>query len=265
MTRQLGQKIFDRVNPLVGFSVSRYVFSIGIFVGLVVFSVVSMQSLGVDLLPTVNIPVVNISTGYTGASPASVDTDVTQVIETAVAQVPNVTTVSSTSSTGQSRVTLQLADGTDQNSAANQVASLVSAATRQLPSGADSPSVRTFNPNASAILEFGVAGGTASQAEVYDYVNNQLLPLLQRVASVADVSLSGGTQRSVSVLLDPNKLSSYGLNPQVVSGAISGSNVSSSIGTISQNGNSLNYTTNSKLTDLGQIANVIVDSTKGVR
>ncbi|GAA5504056.1 multidrug resistance protein MdtC [Deinococcus xinjiangensis] len=265
MIREVGKKVFDGVNPLVGFSVSRYVFSIGIFVGIVVFSLVAMRSVGVDLLPSVNIPVVNISTSYSGASPASVDSDVTKVIESAVAQVPNVTTVSSTSSTGQSRVTLQLADGTDQNATANQVASLVSAVTRQLPSGAGSPSVQTFNPNSSAILEFGVSGGTASQSDVYDYVNNQLLPLLQRVDGVADVELSGGTQRSVDVLLDPNKLSAFGLNPQAVSSAIAGSNVSSSIGSISQNGNSLNYTTNSKLTSLNDIAGVPVDAAKGVR
>lgn len=265
MIREVGKKVFGGVNPLVGFSVSRYVFAIGIFVGVLVFALVAMRSVGVDQLPTVNIPVVNVSTSYPGASPATVDSDVTKVIESAVAQVPNVTTLSSTSSTGQSRVTLQLDDGTDQNSTANQVASLVSAATRQLPSGAGSPSVRTFNPNSQAILEFGVSGGTASQSDVYDYVNDQLLPLLQRVDGVADVELSGGTQRSVGVLLDPNKLAAYGLNPQAVSSAISGSNVSSSIGTITQSGNNLNYTTNSALSSLEDIGNVIVDAGKGVR
>lgn len=265
MIREVGKKVFNSVNPLVGFSVSRYVFSIGIFVGVLVFALVAMRSVGVDQLPSVNIPVVNVSTSYPGASPATVDSDVTKVIESAVAQVPNVTTLSSSSSTGQSRVTLQLADGTDQNSTANQVASLVSAATRQLPSGAGSPSVRTFNPNSQAILEFGVSGGTASQSDVYDYVNDQLLPLLQRVDGVADVELSGGTQRSVSVLLDPNKLSAYGLNPQAVSSAINGSTVSSSIGSISQSGNNLTYTTKSSLGSLNDISNVIVDAGKNVR
>ncbi|WP_216325535.1 efflux RND transporter permease subunit [Deinococcus aestuarii] len=265
MIRNVGRKVFDRVNPIVGFSVARYVFAIGIFVGIVVFGVVSMRSLGVDLLPSVNIPVVNVSTSYPGASPTSVDEEVTQVIESAVAQVPNVTSISSTSSTGSSRVTLQLEDGTDQNATANQVASLVSGATRQLPDDAGSPSVRTFNPNAQAILEFGVSGGTASQADVYDYVEDQLVPSLQRVEGVADVELSGGSQREIEVLLDPNKLAAYGLNPQSVSSAISGSNVRSSIGTVTREGNTLNYTTNARLTSLEDISNVILDADRGVR
>ncbi|AFD26392.1 efflux RND transporter permease subunit [Deinococcus gobiensis] len=265
MIRKVGQKVLAGVNPLVGFSVSRYVFAIGIFVGVVVFGLAAMRSLGVDLLPSTTIPVVTVSTSYSGASPASVDDEVTQVIESAVAQVPGVTTLSSSSGTGNSRVTLQLQDGTDQNSAANQVASLVSAAARQLPDGASSPSVRTFNPNSGAILEFGVSGGVAAQADVYDYVENQLVPNLQRVDGVADVSLTGGSRRTVAVQLDPDKLSAYGLNPQSVSSAISGSNVSSSIGTITRDGNSLTYTTNAKLTSLDDIANVLVDTAKGVR
>ena len=89
MIRNVGRKVFDSVNPLVNFSVTRYVFSIGIFIAVVVFGVVATRSLGVDLLPSVNIPVVNVSTSYPGASPTSVDEEVTQVIESAVAQVPN--------------------------------------------------------------------------------------------------------------------------------------------------------------------------------
>ncbi|WP_135229044.1 efflux RND transporter permease subunit [Deinococcus fonticola] len=265
MIRQVGEKIFNSVHPLVNFSVRRYVFSIGVFVAVMVFGLNAMRSLGVDLLPATNIPVVSINTSYSGASPATVDEDVTKVIESAVAQVPNVSAISSTSSTGSSRVTLQLDDGTDQNAAANQVASLVSSATRQLPDGADNPSVRTFNPNASAILQIGVSGGTASLADVYDYVNDQLLPTLQRVDGVADVELSGGSNREVQVLLDPDKLGAYGLNPQAVSSAIAGSNVRSSIGTITQQGTSLTYTTNAKLGSLEEIADVIVSGDKNVR
>ncbi|WP_288403908.1 hypothetical protein, partial [uncultured Deinococcus sp.] len=64
MIRKVGQKVLGGVNPLVGFSVSRYVFAIGIFVGVVVFGLAAMRSLGVDLLPSTTIPVVTVSTSY---------------------------------------------------------------------------------------------------------------------------------------------------------------------------------------------------------
>ncbi|GGR17823.1 efflux RND transporter permease subunit [Deinococcus ruber] len=262
--RERQKGFFARINPVVNFSVTKYVLSISIFIGVVVFGFISMRSLGVDLLPTITIPVVNISTDYSGASPTSVDTQVTQVIESAVAQVTGVSSMSSSSDAGSSRVTLQFADGTDQNAAVNQVASLVASAARRLPTGAGTPSVRTFNPNASAILEFGVSGGTASLSDVYDYAQNVLTPALQRVDGVANVTLSGGQSRQVQVLLEPNKLSYYGISPTSVSSAISSSSVNSSIGSITQASNTLTYTTNSTLTTLAGIGNVLVDSARGI-
>ncbi|MGY2896591.1 efflux RND transporter permease subunit [Deinococcus sp. UYEF24] len=263
--RATGQKLWDKVNPLVGFSVTRYVLSIGIFVGVIVFGYISTRALGVDLLPTITIPVVSINTTYTGASPESVDKQVTQVIESSVAQVTGVSGISSTSSSGRSRVTLNFETGTDQNSAVNQVASLVAGAARRLPDGADTPSVQQFNPNASAILEFGVTGGSASLDDVYDYAQNVLTPQLQRVNGVANVTLTGGSQRRVKVLLDAATLSSYNLTPSQVSSAIVASNVNSSIGTITKDSDTLTYTTNSSLTSTGDIGNVVVDNARGVR
>ncbi|GGJ69288.1 efflux RND transporter permease subunit [Deinococcus aquiradiocola] len=263
--RALQQKLWERVNPIVGFSVTRYVLSIGIFVGVVVFGWISTRSLGVDLLPTVTIPVVSVNTTYSGASPESVDTQVTQVIESAVAQVTGVSSMSSTSSSGRSRVTLNFATGTDQNSAVNQVASLVASASRGLPSGAATPNVQSFNPNASAILEFGVTGGKASLDDVYDYAQNVLTPALQRVDGVANVSLSGGSQREVKVLLDADKLSAANLTPAQVSSAIAASNVNSSIGTITRGGDTLTYTTNSTLSSTTDIGNVLVDNARALR
>jgi hydrophobic/amphiphilic exporter-1 (mainly G- bacteria), HAE1 family len=262
--RTLQKKIWDRVNPFVNFSVTRYVLSIGIFVGVVIFGFISTRSLGVDLLPTITIPVVSVNTSYSGASPDSVDTQVTQVVESAVAQVSGVSGISSTSSSGQSRVTLDFESGVDQNSAVNQVASLVAGAARRLPSGAGTPSVQSFNPNASAILEFGVSGGQASLDDVYDYAQNVLTPQLQRVAGVANVTLSGGSQRQVKVLLDANRLGASTLSPAQVSTAITNSNVNSSIGTITKDSDTLTYTTNSTLSSTADIANVLVDSARGI-
>ncbi|MFC4452423.1 efflux RND transporter permease subunit [Deinococcus sonorensis] len=262
--RELQRELFGRINPVVGFSVSRYVLAIGLFVGVVIFGLLSTRSLGVDLLPGITIPVVSVNTSYSGASPASVDKQVTQVIESALSQVTGVSGISSTSSTGSSRVTLNFETGVDQNSAVNQVASLVASAARRLPDGAGTPSVQSFNPNASAILEFGVSGGAASLNDVYDYAENVLTPALQRVDGVANVTLSGGSQRQVQVLLNPNQLSVYGLSPSDVSNVINSSNVNSALGTITTDNTSLTYTTNSQLTSIQDIQNVVVDAARGV-
>jgi HAE1 family hydrophobic/amphiphilic exporter-1 len=71
--RQLEATVFNRINPAVSFSIRRYVLAVAIFVAIGVFGVVSMLGLGVDLLPSVNIPVVVVVTTFPGATPGVVD------------------------------------------------------------------------------------------------------------------------------------------------------------------------------------------------
>ena len=130
-TRELQAKIFDRINPLVRFSVTRYVFSIGVFVAIFAFGLISFLNLGVDQFPSINFPFVVVTTTYAGGSPNVVDQQVTQVIENGVSSVSGITDINSTSSTGASVVILTFNESTNQDSAANQVASLVSAASRR--------------------------------------------------------------------------------------------------------------------------------------
>src|SRR5271169_5679231 len=151
--RDLQTKLFDKINPGVRFSVTRYVMAIGFFVAVVVFGLVSAMKLGVDLLPSVNIPVVVVNTTLPGASPAVVEEQISQVIENAVSSISNITTLNSTSVLGASRVVISFNPASDANADANQVASLVSSVTRNLPLGATAPSVQSYDPNALPILQ----------------------------------------------------------------------------------------------------------------
>ena len=170
--RELESKGMIKINPAVQFSVSRYVLAIGFFLAIVVFGLVSTVNLGVDLFPSTNVPVVMIQTTYTGASPEVVDVQVTQIIENTVSTLSGITDMNSSSSTGSSRVILQFELGTDKNAAMNQVASLMATAIRRLPVNVTAPTVRTFDPNAQPILQFGIIPTSSSMAEVADYAQN---------------------------------------------------------------------------------------------
>ncbi len=131
--RDLQAKIFDRINPAVQFSVTRYVLSIGFFVAVAAFGLISTMNLGVDLLPSVNIPVVVVNTTFPGASPSVVEQQVSQVIENAVSTLSGITTMKSTSVLGSSRVVISFDPDTDRFADTNQVAALVSAVARSFP------------------------------------------------------------------------------------------------------------------------------------
>ncbi len=263
--RDLESRIYNRVNPAVRFSVTRYVLAIGIFVAVVVFGFVSVLGLGVDLLPAVNVPAVVVVTSYPGATPTVIDQQVTQVIENVVSSLSNITDLNSTSSVGTSRVIVVFDPSVDRNSAANQVSTLVSAAIRSLPSGVNPPTIRTFDPNSQPILQFGLSGGGASLADVNDYVQNTLTPDLERVPGVANIGIDGGPTKQFQVLLSPERLRYYNLTPQQVVSAITGSALSQPIGTIVTRNSALTFTTQNTPTSFAQIGQTLVDSARGIR
>ena len=262
--RDLEATIFNKINPAVSFSVTRYVLAIGIFVAVFVFGIISTLSLGVDLLPAVNIPVVVVVTSFPGATPGVVDQQVTQVIENVVSSLSGITDISSNSSIGTSRVFVSFDAGTDKTSDANQVSTLVAAAIRSLPPGINPPTIRTFDPNSQPIIQFGISGGAASPSEVSDYVQNTLTPVLQLVPGVANVSVDGAPARQFVVYLNPNKLQYFNLVPQQVVTAIINSAVSTPIGTIVSNNNSLTFTTQNVPANLLQIEHTLVDAARGI-
>ena len=264
-TRDFQAKIFDRINPAVKFSVTRYVFAIGVFVAIFAFGLISVLNTGVDQFPSINFPYVVVTTSYPGASPSVIDEQVTQVIENAVSTLSGITDINSTSSTGASQVILAFEQSTDQASDANQVASLVSAATRRLPQGVDSPIVQTFDPSSIPVLQFGLSGSGASLGDVSTYVTSDLTPLLERVSGVANIQVDGGPTRQFQVLLNPNRLQAFELTPQQVVAAIAGSAINQPIGTINSHNNALTFATENVPTDTRKIANTLIDPSRDVR
>jgi HAE1 family hydrophobic/amphiphilic exporter-1 len=263
--KELQTKIFDRMNPAVRFSVKRYVLAVGFFVAIVLFGLVSTFNLGVDLLPTVNIPVVAITVQYPGATPAVVDQQVTQVLEGGVSTLAGITNLSSNSSAGSSRIIVQLDASVDKNAAMSQISARVSSMARRLPVGINTPTVQTFDPNSAPILQFGVTAGAVPMEVLGSWVLNDLSPHLERVDGVANVTIDGAPTRQFQVLLDPNKLSLAGLNPQQVSGAIAASALNRPIGSITSNQNTLNFATMNLPGDGGALGSILVDATRGVR
>ncbi len=262
--REFEGRLFRTVNPAVRFSVTRYVFAIGIFLAVVVFGLISALGLGVDLLPSVNIPVVAVTTTWSGATPGVMDQQVTSVVEDAISTLSGITDLNASSSTGLSRVVVLFGPDTDQASDANQVAAQVSAATRRLPTGVTAPVVQTFNPNSAPILQFGLTAGATNLAEVNDWATNVLIPLLVRVPGVAAVTVDGAPTRQFQVLLNPDRLAYYNLPPQQVVSAISASDLNQSIGSIVSHGSTMTFATQNVPTRASQIAAVVADPARGV-
>ncbi|RTR30972.1 efflux RND transporter permease subunit [Deinococcus radiophilus] len=253
------------IHPAVRFSVRNVVFSLGIFVVAVLLGLISATRLGTDLLPDFEVPVLAISTTYPGATPDQVNREVSERIEDAISTVAGVTDVNTTSVSNQSAVVVTFDDSTDIDAAANEISQSVSAIRAALPSGAEAPVIQKFDPGAQPIMTLALLSGGAGAAEAADYAENVLQPQLQRLSGVADVSISGGREREVSVLLDPTRLSSYNLSAAQVSGAISASALDLPAGTIDEGGQEISFSTSNTPTTLQDVENILVDSARGVQ
>ena len=253
------------IHPLIRFSVKNYVFSIGIFVMLVLAGLVTTFRLGVELLPNFEVPILAVSTGYPGANPDQVDREVSRKIEDAISTLAGVTDINTTSVSNQSAVVITFSDDTDIDGAANSVSQAVAAIRGSLPDGSNAPVVQKFDPNATPILTLALLGGSNPPAQVTTYAEDVLVPRLERVEGVADVSVSGGPERKVQVLLDPAKLQAYNLSPARVTQAIGASALDLPAGTVERGGVQTQFSTRNTPKSAADVGRITVDAQTGLQ
>ncbi|MBX4941671.1 efflux RND transporter permease subunit [Rhizobium binae] len=162
-------------------------------------------------LPDVDRPVVTVRTTFDGASPQTIDQELTKVIEGAVARVSGLKSISSTSSFGQSRVTLEFSDAIDLAVAANDVRDAIGRITQNLPDEADAPQIVKADSDSSAIMRLAVTSTKLNMDDLTQLVENEVIDRLASVDGVADVQEYGDQEKVFRVDVDQGALASRGL------------------------------------------------------
>ncbi|WP_159798198.1 efflux RND transporter permease subunit [Puerhibacterium puerhi] len=183
-------------------------------VAIFVLGVVSMGSLRQELIPSLQIPQAAVVTTYPGAAPDVVADQVSEPLETAVKGVDGVEAVSSTSSTGMSVTSVEMAYGTDMDSAATQLRGAVDQVRSQLPEDVD-PQVVTGSVDDLPVLQLAVSrageGEELDDAAFAALVEDTIVPRLEEVDDVRGVSVSGVADQEVRIDADPAALAAAGL------------------------------------------------------
>ena len=169
--------------------------------------------LGVEVreLPDVDRPVVTVTTNFSGASPETVDQELTGRIEGAVGRVSGVRTISSESRYGRSRVTLEFTDGVDLDVAANDTRDAISRIANDLPDDADEPQIVKADANADAVMRIAVTSDTRSPQDLTQIVRDQVEDRLISIPGVADLQIYGDREAIFRVDIDQFALASRGL------------------------------------------------------
>lgn len=181
----------------------------------IVLGVVSLTRMTTDLLPAMNLPYVIVVTTDVGASPEEVEKDVTSPIEAAMATTSNINNVSSMSYDNYSMVILEYEQSTNMDSAMIEIQQQLDQLTGQFPDSAGSPIIMQIDPDMMPVMIASADVDGMDQAEISDYVDNELLPLLESIEGVASVTATGVRDTDLQVTMNQEKIDA--LNEQILS------------------------------------------------
>jgi hydrophobic/amphiphilic exporter-1 (mainly G- bacteria), HAE1 family len=162
-------------------------------------------------LPQVDQPVITVRTDFAGASPDTVDREVTEIVEGAVARVSGLKSVSSQSSFGSSRVTLEFTPSTNVDTASSDVRDAVGRVSNNLPEDAEEPRIIKADADSQPIMRMAMTSTTLSPEDLTLLVENEIVDRIAAVEGVADVETYGTQEKVFRIDVDQAKLASRGL------------------------------------------------------
>jgi multidrug efflux pump len=249
-------------------SIKRPVLATVMSVIIVVFGVIGYKFLGIRDFPSVDPPIVSVSTSYSGANADVIESQITEPLEKAINGVQGIRNISSTSSVGSSNITVEFNLDADLETAANDVRDKVSQAQRQLPQDINAPPVVSkADANADNIITLTVSSNTRNINQINDYAENVLQEALQTIPGVSQINLQGQRQYAMRLWIDPNKLSALGITATDISAALALENVELPAGKISGNNTEVTVRALGKLVTEKDFNNLIIrsDSNRVIR
>ena len=172
----------------------------------IMLGLVSVQNMQTNLLPNVNTPYLMVVTVYPGASPERVENEVSDVMESALGTISGVKNVTATSAENYSQLLNEFEDDTDMNSAVVKVSNKVDQTTSSLPSTCMTPSIIEYTLNMNAFMTVAVSREGSDSYELADFVNDTMVPYIERQGGVSNISANGLVTRMVQVQLDQEKI-----------------------------------------------------------
>lgn len=244
-------------------SVNRPVFAAMLMLLLVVLGLFSAQSVPVDQFPDVEFPAVGISTVYPGASPETVERQVSRPLEEALNTIEGVDTLTSTSTSGFSSVMVMFELEEDLDLRKQDVRDKISQIRGRLPSEIEEPVIRSFGEADEPILSIALSSTSLDFVELTTYAEETLKRRLESVGGVGSVTVIGGQERTVRITLMPERLGVYGLGIDQVARAVRNSNLEIGAGIAESSSIERDLTVTGRIQDPVEFGQVIVGNQNG--
>ena len=231
-----------------------------IFVAVMIIGLFSFWQLPVDQFPEMDPPYVMVMTTYPGASASEIETNVSKIMENSLTSVDNLKHINSTSKDNVSLVVLELEWGCDITEAVNDVRSFCDMAKNSLPDGCSSPMVFKFSTSTMPICQYSITAEESYPA-LDKILNDEVIPQLNQINGIGNLSISGAPDRYVYVDIDQEKLDAYGISLETVGQVISANNLNLSSGTVKMNKEQYQMQVRSEFVESSEINDLMVAMT----
>jgi len=245
-------------------SIKRPVFATVLMLALVTLGVFSYRRLAIDMMPDVEIPFLSIVTQYPGASPETVEREVSKRIEQAVNPISGVKHVFSTSREGLSVVYVEFNLEVKINDVAQDARSKISAIRNDLPAGIEEPVIQKLDIGGMAVLSVAVRSERMTPRELTTLVDRKVKRRLENLPGVGKVDLVGESLREVAVDLDPARLDALGLGVDEVVAGLAGENVNTPLGRLSRGDQEMPVRVSGKPKEVDGFRSMVVATRGGV-
>ncbi len=244
-------------------SIERPVLASVISIIIMLFGAVGFTYLGVREFPSVDPPVITVTSNYTGANADIMESQVTEPLEESINGIAGIRSLTSVSSDGRSTITVEFELDVDLEAAANDVRDRVSRAIRNLPPDVEPPIVVKSDADASPILSMTIQSDQRTLLELSEIANDHFKERLQTIPGVSEIRIWGEKRFSIKLLLDPVLMAGHGVTPRDVHAALERENVELPSGRIEGYRTELSIRTLGRLTTEEEFNDMIIREDAG--
>jgi HAE1 family hydrophobic/amphiphilic exporter-1 len=234
-----------------------------VMIGLIVLGIFSFRRLSIDQFPEVDIPVVTVQTIYPGASPETMEREVTRRLEEAFNPVEGVDRITSISLEGVSQVIVEFELSRDVDLASQDVRAKIEGIRRLLPQDIEQPIVQKFDPSSEPILSLALSSDVQPLVALTSLADETVRRRLEAVRGVGEVRLAGGLEREIRVFLLPERMRAVGVSVPEVLGALRAQNFEAPAGRIERGGTEQLVRVTGRIDDPLAFAQIIVSNREG--
>ena len=243
---------------LTQIAVDNPVFATMMMVALLVMGLFSYRQLGIDQFPNVDFPIVVVTTEYPGASPETVESEITRKIEESVNAIAGLKTLSSRSLEGRSIVTAEFELSVPSPLATQDVREKVGQVRAAFRAEIKEPLIQRVNPDDQPIVSVAVRSDIRAVRDLTTIADQLIVKRIQTVRDVGRATIAGGVKRQINIELDPERMQALRVGVNDIMTAVKNENQNFPAGNVARGNDDRVIEVTSRVAEPGNFADLIV-------